>query len=94
MGRRLTRSEGEDKDISDFMRDLNEYAEMVGLLRDKLTESARRISELRERLEQDASEIDVLRDQIGEELSRIDELIRTPPESADHELPPYPERSS
>jgi cellulose synthase/poly-beta-1,6-N-acetylglucosamine synthase-like glycosyltransferase len=94
LGDRLTRLKGEDEDVSGFVRDLDEYVERVGSLRDKLAEDARRIGELREKLQQDTSEIDALRSQIEEEILRIDKLIQSPPASAEHGLPPYPKSSS
>lgn len=91
---RLAKLEGEDEDVSGFVRDLDEYVEKVGSLRNKLAEDARRISELREKLEQDTSEIDALRSRIEEEILRIDKLIQPPPASAEYGLPPYPKSSS
>jgi len=75
LGRRLAKLEGEDEDMSGFVRDLGEYVEKVGSLRDKLEEDARRIGELREKLEQDISEVNALRSRIKEEISRINKLI-------------------
>lgn len=94
LGDRLAKLEGEDEDVSDFVRGLDEYVERVGSLRDQLAEDARRIGELREKLEQDTSEIDALRSRIEEEILRIDKLIQPPPASAEHGLPPYPKSSS